>query len=120
MTKLLALAAVLGLAAPALAADQPVAMSDAQLDQVAAGTGSLAPVTTTNLNINASPIIVTQTAVALNTQTQNASLASNGNGKCKGKGNAWGLAKQSQVGVAAASNTAKINYHVVQVNNSGG
>lgn len=119
MTKHLAVVAVLGLSAPAFAADQAVAMSDAQLDQVAAGTGSLAPVTTTNLNINASPIIVTQTAVALNTQTQNAGVTANGKAY-KGKGNAYGLAKQSQVGVAAASNTAKINYHVVQVNNSGG
>jgi hypothetical protein len=112
MMKHLAVLAVLALGAPALAAE-PVALSDTDLDRVAAGTGSLAP-TTTAINVNASPIIVTQTAVALNLQSQNLAVKSNGHGK----GKAWGLAKQS--GFAAASNTAKINYHVVQINNVGG
>lgn len=97
--------AVVGFAAPALAST-PVALSDAELDSVAAGTGSLVP--TTNINVNASPITVTQTAVALN--FQNAALTASN----KGKGHAYGLLKQS--GFAAASNYAKINYHVVQIN----
>jgi hypothetical protein len=108
--KHLAVVAALAFAAPALAAE-PVALSDAELDRVSGGTGSVAP-TSTNINVNASPIVVTQTAVALN--LQNAAVKSNG----RGKGKAWGLLKQS--GFAAAANTVKINYHVVQINNAGG
>ncbi len=113
MTKHLAVLAALAFAAPALAGEA-VPLSDTELDRVAAGTGSLAPTTTTAINVNASPIILTQTAVALNLQSQELAVKSNGHGK----GNAWGLAKQS--GFAAAANTAKINYHVVQINNVGG
>ncbi len=111
MTKYLAVLAALAFAAPALAAEA-VPLSDTELDRVAAGTGSLAPTTTTAINVNASPIILTQTAVALNLQSQELAV------KSHGKGKAWGLAKQS--GFAAAANTAKINYHVVQINNVGG
>jgi hypothetical protein len=114
MMKRLTVLAALALAAPALAAEA-VPMSDAELNGVAAGTGSLAPAGFTGINVNASPIILTQTAVALNLQSQTANVAANG----KGKGKALGLAKQSQWGFAAASNTAKINYHVVQINNGG-
>lgn len=105
MKKRLVLAVTaLALAAPAFAATE---MTDSQLESVAAGTGSLAPVTT-NLNVNASPIIVTQTALALNLQQGWVAA------EAKGKGHAYGLLKQS--GFAVANNTAKINYHVVQIN----
>ncbi|HEX9306497.1 MAG TPA: hypothetical protein VF894_03325 [Anaeromyxobacter sp.] len=107
MTKRFALVAALAFAAPALAAT-PKVMDDARLDSVAAGTGSLAPVTTA-INVNASPITLTQTAVALSFQTADLNVSS------KGHGHAWGLLKQQ--GFAVASNSAKINYHVVQINN---
>jgi hypothetical protein len=104
MKRLAVILAVLGFAAPAFAA-APAELNDSQLDQVAAGGGSLA-LPATNINVNASPIIVTQTAVALNFQNQT--------GNFHGKGKAKGLQKQH--GFAVASNVAKINYHVVQVN----
>jgi hypothetical protein len=115
MIKHLAVLAALAFAAPALAGEA-VPLSDDQLDRVSGGTGSVA-LPTTNINVNASPIILTQTAVALNLQSQTGSFRANG----KGKGKALGLAKQSQsqFGFAAASNTAKINYHVVQINAGG-
>jgi hypothetical protein len=102
------IAAALALAVPALAAP-PTEMSDTQLESVAGGTQSLAPVTA--INVNASPIILTQTAVALNMQSAELGVV----GKGHGHGKALGHLKQDQLAVAA--NTAKINYHVVQVNN---
>jgi hypothetical protein len=113
MTKHLAVLAALAFTVPAVAAE-PVALDDAQLDRVSGGTGSVA-LPSTNINVNASPIILTQTAVALNLQNQTGTVGVHG----KGKGKALGLAKQNQLGFAAASNTAKINYHVVQINAGG-
>ncbi len=90
--------ALLGLSAPALAADRapakaqpkaaPAALSDQQLDQIAAGWA---------VNVNVSPVVVTQTALALNQQ-----FAFLNNGRV------------TQNAAAAAVNLASIDYRVTQ------
>ncbi len=100
--------AVLGFAAPALAAQKaPVALSDSQLDGVAAAGESGG-----NLNLNLSPITVNQTAVALNQQYASANAASAAAACSHGRGLALGRVQQSAT--AAAVNYAFVNYHVNQ------
>lgn len=113
MMRLAMVLTVLGLAAPAFASEkaptQAAVLSDAQLDQVAAGcdstgtpTGvSTLPATTTNINV--SPIVVNQTAVAITQQNAKQNVAS------QGKGKALGLLKQNASTVAM--NYLNINYH---------
>ena len=112
MKRLAVVLTILGVAAPALAAEQhaqAAALSDAQLDQVAAGcdthgmpTGATT-LPTVNTNLVFSPIIVNQTAVAVTTQTANQNVTA---GK---HGNAYGLLKQNANTVAM--NYLNINYH---------
>jgi hypothetical protein len=102
--KLMAAVLAVGLAVPALAAEKTtaVALSDSQLDQVAAGceTPTTTPTTTTpaaspTTNVNVSPIVVNQTAVAFSQQ--------------------YGWAKHGKVNQNASNaavNYAFINYHV--------
>jgi hypothetical protein len=111
MKRLAVVVTMLGLAAPALAAEtkaQATVMSDSQLDAVTAGcetpatTGAVPAI---NTNVNFSPIIVNQTAVALTQQTGNVNVANKG----KGKGNAKGVLKQNANTFAV--NSVNINYH---------
>ena len=113
MKRLAVVLTILGLAAPALAAEQraqAAAMSDAQLDEVAAGCdthGTPTGATTLpsiNTNLVFSPIVVNQTAVAVTTQTANQNVSAAGK-----HGNAFGVLKQNANTVAM--NYLNINYH---------
>ncbi len=107
MTRLTVILTLLGLAAPALAADRaaarPAVMSDAQLVQVTAGCGGASLVPSVNTNVNVSPIIVNQTAVAFSQQQAANAVSSHG------RGHAWGRVDQQASNVAM--NYLNINYH---------
>lgn len=130
MKRIILMAAVLGLAAPALAEDRPVALDDAALDQVSGGGESLAPALT--LNVNASPIILVQNATAVTTQWANTGAGvqgtspgnsayghEQGQGKgCKkktyGTSGSFSSGAITQAATTTAFNVATINYSVVQ------
>ena len=110
MKRFALVATMLALAVPALAAEsKAVALSDSQLDSVAAGcnTPSTTALPNINTNVNFNPIVVNQTAVAITQQngTVNASARSHG----KGNANAFGQLKQNAN--TTAMNFLNINYH---------
>jgi hypothetical protein len=127
--KRIILLAALGLAAPAFASDQPVALDDAALDKVSGG-GDSVPVATVTTNTNVSPIVVIQNAYAITTQTANTGNSAfghqqgkaNGKNKChKKNGNgaktsAGTTGAVAQWASATALNVATINYTVAQGN----
>ena len=110
MKRFALVATMLALAAPALAAEtQAVALSDSQLDAVAAGTNTPSTATLPNIttNVNFSPIIVNQTAVAITQQNGTVNASAKGHGK--GKAKALGQLRQNAN--ATALNFVNINYH---------
>ena len=122
--KRIILMAALGLAAPAFASDQPVALDDAALEKVSGGTESV-PVANVTTNTNVSPIVVVQNAYAITYQNANTGVSAwghqQGNGKAKGKhkkpnhaANPFSTGNVAQYANTTAFNIATINYSVTQ------